>query len=261
MVFEQFLDSEKIKNNTLYIFILAIFYTFTGFAVAKIFFPNAISIAMLFAITLFLIPSINALLKLEEKIESKEGLKHFLSNHKKIIKIYVVLLFGIFIGFFVIHQFSETNFFNYQMNFLETRGDLTSDDFNPTTTDLFNLISHNLTVVILSFALSIFYGAGALFLIVFNASIFATFIFYMSRMLNNTTIVPIFFIHLIPEITGFLIAAIAGGVVSKAIMHEKFRSIGFRNVMKDSIVLLLIAVLFIIIAAILELFVTRPLVI
>jgi uncharacterized membrane protein SpoIIM required for sporulation len=66
-------------------------------------------------------------------------------------------------------------------------------------------------------------------------------------------------IHLIPEISGFLLAAIAGGVVSKAILHEKKGSKGFKNVFKDATVLILIAVGLVLLAAVLEVFVTARL--
>ena len=53
---------------------------------------------------------------------------------------------------------------------------------------------------------------------------------------------------------------LAGGVISRAIMHEKFRSRGFSNVMKDALILFLIAVGLIIVGALLEMFVTSRIV-
>ncbi|MBD3259804.1 hypothetical protein GF371_04215 [Candidatus Woesearchaeota archaeon] len=110
-----------------------------------------------------------------------------------------------------------------------------------------------------------FYGAGAIFLIVFNASIFASFILLIFRYVGETVgsfsaVALLFFIHMIPEVGGFLLAAIAGGVLSYAFYREKFMGKPFKNVARDSLILLLIAVGLVILGAFLEVFVTKNLV-
>ena len=77
---------------------------------------------------------------------------------------------------------------------------------------------------------------------------------------NAFSVISLFLIHLIPELSGFLLAAIAGGVVSRAIMSEKFGSQGFRNVTRDALVMLLLSAGLIVIAAFLEVFVSSQLV-
>ncbi len=267
MVFEQFLTSDKVKKHALYIFLLGIFYVIIGYFVSGYFFSEAVSVATMFTTTLLLVPSIYVILNIEEKVESKAGIKRFFHNHKDIFKMYFSLFKGIFVAFLILGFFS-TDVFDYQLDFLENRGDIGSDiiteftqnEYTPTFSDFTALISHNLFVIILCFILSIFYGAGALFLIVLNASVFAGFIVHVVKTAGNSiSTLLLFLIHLIPELSGFLIAAIAGGVISRAIMKEKFGSKGFQNVMKDALILLLISAGLIIIAAFLELFVTAPL--
>ena len=267
MVFEQFLDSDKVKKHSLFIFGLGIIYVMVGYIVSAYFFQESVSIAVLFTTTLLLVPSIYVILNIEEKIESKAGIKRFFYNHKDIFKIYLFLFIGIFFAFLVLGFFS-TDVFDYQMDFLENRGDITPEtidqfaetEYSPAFSDFTALISHNLFIIILAFVLSIFYGAGALFLIVLNASVFAAFIVHVIKTAGNSvSTLLLFLIHLIPELSGFLVAAIAGGVISRAIMREKFGSRGFKNVMKDALILLLISAGLIIIAAFLELFVTAPL--
>ncbi|MBR9692221.1 stage II sporulation protein M [Candidatus Woesearchaeota archaeon] len=269
MVFEQFLASDSVKKNFLFIFLLGIFYVFVGYFVSAYFFEEQVSVAMLFTITLLLVPSISIILNIEEKIESKAGVKHFFHNHKDIFKIYFSLFKGIFVAFLILGAYSQLSMFDYQLDFLQSRGDLTGEiinefsanEYNPTVNNAIALISQNLLVVIIAFILSIFYGAGALFLIVLNASVFASFIIYVIKEAGNALqLISIFLIHLIPELAGFLVAAIAGGVVSRAIVREEFGSQGFRNVMKDALVLLAISAVLIIIAAFLEIFVSANLV-
>jgi len=269
MVFEQFLQSDKLRKHAYNILALGIFYVIVAYISSIYFFRDDISVAMLFTVTLLLVPSIYVILDGEEKIESKAGTKNFFENHKDIFKTYLFLILGIFFAYILVSNFAEVSIFDYQLGFLENRGDLTAEvvsefkesDYTPGVVDFGALISHNLAVIIIAFILSIFYGAGGLFLIVLNASVFAAFITFVIKQVGNAfQLISIFLIHLIPEMAGFLIAAIAGGVVSRAIMSEKFGSDGFRNVMKDALILLLISASLIVIAAFLELFVTAPLI-
>ena len=64
---------------------------------------------------------------------------------------------------------------------------------------------------------------------------------------------------MVPEVSGFLIAAIAGGVVSKAVLTEKKGSKAFRNVFKDATMLMLIAIGLVVLSVFLEFFVTAKL--
>jgi len=62
-------------------------------------------------------------------------------------------------------------------------------------------------------------------------------------------IVGLFMIHMVPEISGFLIAAIAGGVMSKSDNEGEVDRESLQDVFKDALMLLLIACLLILVAA------------
>jgi len=105
--------------------------------------------------------------------------------------------------------------------------------------------------------LSFFYGAGAIFLIVWNASVFSTFLVIslqnIGRGVNHALgLIGTFAIYFFPEVAGFLLAGIAGGVISKAVIVEKWGSKNFQNVLRDASILLLVSVLFLLIAGLLE---------
>jgi hypothetical protein len=117
--------------------------------------------------------------------------------------------------------------------------------------------------MIISFILSLFYGAGALFLITLNASIFASALANVIK--NNLPGIGFFsvysftlcnlgimFFHMIPEVSGYLLAAIAGGVLSHAFIREKIGSKNFKIVLTDSFILLLIAIAVLFLAAFVE---------
>lgn len=255
-------------------FLFGFAYTFIGYGLAKYIFYTDISLAMLFLATLLLVPTLIKLVDLEEKTERKEGLKHFFKNHRDVFESYFFIFLGIFFGY-VILGFTVGHFegiFTYQVNFLENQEGLSSEVINgfyekpleTTFANVQNIITNNIFIVLITFVLSLLYGIGAIFLIVLNSSVFATFVVYISRELATTVmdvlkVIGFFAIHLIPEISGFLLAAIAGGVLSKAIMNEKFMSTEFRNVARDSLAIMGMAVILIVIGAFLEVYVTTRL--
>jgi len=255
MVFEQFLEAKTINKHFTYVMLLGFFYVILSNILSKLFFKlEDNSLTNIFLVTIFLIPSIYMILKKEEKNDSKKGTKHFFTNHKYLIKTYFGLFIGLFIGFLFLNYYYPHTM-NYQLNILKSRGDITSSldliksNFN--LQDTFGYISANTTVILIAFILSLFYGAGAIFLLILNASIFSTYIIYLFNDLN-TFKVFIAMIHMIPEIFGFFIAIISGGIISIALMSEKFHSDRFNNILKDSIILLIISLSIIILSAIIE---------
>ncbi len=249
-------------------------YTFIGYGIGTYIFDSGVSIAMLFLATLLLVPTLVKLVDEEEKIERKQGLKHFFRNHRDVGETYLFLFIGIFLGYVVL-GFAAPGFneiFSFQVDFLEKQEGLNSEviqgfyekPLQPTFSNVQNIIGNNLLIVLITFMLSFVYGVGAIFLIVLNSSVFAAFVVYISREIATTLgdvlkILGYFSIHLIPEITGFLFAAIAGGVLSKALMNEKFMSNEFRNVARDALAIMGIAVILIVIGAFLEVFLTTRL--
>ncbi|MEK6822384.1 MAG: stage II sporulation protein M [Nanoarchaeota archaeon] len=267
MVFEQFLEVDRVKRHVLSIAGLGVLYVGVSFLVAAYFFGRDVSVAMLFSITILLLPSAHALVASEEKIERRTGTRHFLRNHKDIFRTYLLLFVGILVAYIALGLVFGDGIFTYQLGFLGARGDITGDiaanarGHVPTPGSVLGVATQNAIVIIIGFVLSLFFGAGALFLITLNASVFAAFVVHVSRQVANPAgIIGLFLIHTIPEMAGFLVASIAGGVVSRAIMKERLGSDKFRNVMKDALVLLAIAVGIIIIAAVLEQYGTAPLV-
>ncbi len=264
---EQLLRKRWIEHRQIYAFFLGLVYTIIAYITATIFFKDAYSIATMFLITILLVPSLMKLLNIEEKIERKDGTKHFLKDHAPIFKTYIFLFLGILAGYLVFGFFATgtdrfSNLFGYQLNFLESQGAM---NFEKTAYEPMNkfmvLFTSNVLVALIAFVLSLFYGAGAVFLVVFNASIFSAFILsFMQKIGEGMQLyaMGIFSLHLVPELLGFLFAAVAGGVISKALLKEKFGTEEFSNVFKDATLILIIAVALILIAAFLETFVTTP---
>ncbi len=265
MVLERLLK----RNKVLFSILLGIIYTAISYFTSKIFFPDAISISMLFLISILLIPTIIKLISIEERKERSEGLRNFFKNHRRVIEVYFFMFLGAVAGYFILGALNVEGFdnlFSYQAHFLGERGATKiSTDFlsQPAVERFTGILTNNLGVSLMFFVLSFFYGAGGVFLLVLNASIFSAFMVsvidnFAKAAANIWTTVGAFAIYLLPELFGFLLAAFAGGVISKAILTEKVGSDQFRNVVRDATVLLVISFVIIIIAALLEVYVSAP---
>lgn len=271
MVLED-IKSRYLEQRPFISLFLGILYTFIGYSVAVFFFGNNLSVAMLFLTTLLLVPTLVHLLADEERCERESGTASFIRNHLDIAEVYLFLFLGVFIGYLILGFLLSGDYniiFHFQTEYLTKQQGLSGEvvtnflegTFTPNLQHVAGVLSKNIPVVLLFFILSVFYGAGAIFLVVLNASVFSSFIQFVVQQLSHKasdiiTILGFFSVHLIPEITGFLLAAIAGGVVSRAMLHETWGSKGFSNVMKDSILLLLVSIAFIVVAAVIEVYLT-----
>jgi len=141
-----------------------------------------VSIAMLFTLTLLLSPSMAHLIANEEHIERKEGIHHFFRNHQAIFKVYFFTFLGVFVGFLILGLVGEYyTTFEYQIKFLENQQGLTTkliEDFlqqgyTPSVENLAGLFSENIKVLLITFVLAIFYGAGAILVEKFGTSGFS----------------------------------------------------------------------------------------
>ncbi|MBN1896735.1 MAG: stage II sporulation protein M [Candidatus Aenigmarchaeota archaeon] len=111
---------------------------------------------------------------------------------------------------------------------------------------------NNLQVTAFSFVFSILFGAGAIFIIVWNASILGVFIGRLSETIIHIPVQSIPFLpHGIPEIGGYLVAGLAGGIISAAVIRGHNRKI-LTGVSKDAGKLMAIALLFIFLGALIE---------
>ena len=133
---------------------------------------------------------------------------------------------------------------------------------------------NNVKVLIFCILFSFIYGAGAIFILTWNASVigaaagnfirthvasaaeatgFSKFAAYFHA--SSYSILR-YSIHGIPEIGAYFIAALAGGILSVAIIRHDFGTTNFEKVLLDASDLILISIFILFIAAVLEVFVT-----
>ena len=110
-------------------------------------------------------------------------------------------------------------------------------------------------------AFSLIFGAGAIFIIAWNASIISTVISYSIK--YRITHLPSgllrFMVHGLPEIAGYFVAAMAGGMMSLALssfIRKNLSKDNLLKVMQRALYLIIIAIILLVIAALIEIFIT-----
>jgi len=126
---------------------------------------------------------------------------------------------------------------------------------------LVSIFSNNVYVLIFTLIFSLIFGAGAIFILAWNASVIAAAIGIFAK--SDLASLPIgvmrYMIHGLPEISAYFVGALAGGILSFAIIRHDTRGRRFWKVIQDSLNLVIIAILILLISAFIEVFITPKL--
>lgn len=125
---------------------------------------------------------------------------------------------------------------------------------------------NNLQLLLLIFLLSLIFGAGALFVIAWNASILGVFFGSAIGELVNRTVgaalystLPItvwtIWLHGVPEFLAFFLSAISGGTLGIVLIKRKYHDPLFANVVKQSSSVFIASLLLLTMAALIEVYV------
>ena len=228
---------------------------------------------------MFSLPFMYYLIKNEEEKDMKYGgFFRILTEHSHAI----ISLLWLFLGFIVAFSFwyvilSSNQSFRAQIetyclinrpaNFQECVADygvkgVTKPTAFLTAKDrIFMIFANNVYVLIFTLVFSLIFGAGAVFILAWNASVIAAAVGIFSK--TSLASLPLgilrYMIHGLPEIAAYFIAALAGGIVSVAIIRHDTRTEKFWNVLQDALNLIIISVVILFIASLIEVFITPAL--
>lgn len=126
---------------------------------------------------------------------------------------------------------------------------------------IFTIFSNNIYVLIFTIIFSLVFGAGAIFILAWNASVIASAVGIFIK--SDLTHLPIgvirYMIHGLPEVAAYFIAALAGGILSMAVIRHDIRSDRFWAIVEDVLTLIIIAMIILLVAALIEVFITPKL--
>lgn len=221
------------------------------------------------------LPFVYYIIKLEEGKDleiSEEG--KLIKEHSKALKALMWLFLGFVVGFSLgyllmphqapqnfnaqIEVFCAINSPNNYDNCLKQNG-ISIITGNVAKTDIAaNIFANNIYVMIFTLFFSLALGAGAIFILVWNASVIAAAIgmFAKEGLFMFPAALMRYMIHGIPEILAYFVAALAGGIVSVAIIRKDLSGDRIWNILQDALILIIIAVVILFLSAFVEVYVT-----
>ena len=232
-------------------------------------------LVILFTVLLSL-PFIYYTLRFEEKrIVKNRGSFELLKQHRKAIYAFLWLFIGFTIAFAfwdIILPTTESYkvqietycMINRPTNFNECvtqYGIKNAPVVSPFLTNkerLFLIFTNNIYVLLFTLVFSLIFGAGVIFILAWNASVIGAAIgIFTDYQLRELPLGLLrFFIHGVPEIASYFIVALAGGMVSVAVVKHETGTDKFWEVLQDSLNLIILAVIVLFVAAVMEVFVT-----
>jgi uncharacterized membrane protein SpoIIM required for sporulation len=272
MVLEQLYSVRWIEQKTRYAFLMGIGYSILGIIAAMLIFPQSPGIAAIAFTSLLILPSITKLISIEANEAAREqkfNIRQLFWEHGDILKIYVFLFLGILLSFaffsIVWPQLATSAIFSQQASIFGTLGTGKATAAASAGSFFWGLLKNNLLVLIVCLVLSLIYGTGAIFILTWNASVWGVVFGLIAK--NSASVAGanpfwIFlltfvavFPHLILEALSYILAAVSGGVVSKAVIREKIFSTRFNQIVQDGLMLFIIAIIVLFVAVYIEVFI------
>jgi len=282
-MFETLLNPAKAERKPWELFFVGFFYAMIStvlvvwmFSKNPVFSQHMGILIVTFTVMLS-IPFIYYMIKLEEEKEMRIKKRSFLiKEHGKAVLSLIYLFLGFLLAFSLVYiAFPESapKIFNSQIsqfceinmpNSIEdciTSYSLTAVVTGNASSSLNNLGSifiNNIYVLVFCIIFSLIFGAGAIFILAWNATVIAAAIgiFAKSSLLNLPSAILRYMLHGLPEIVAYLTAALAGGIISVAVIRHNFKEDRFWKVIEDSVGLILLSIGILVVALLIEVFVT-----
>ncbi len=283
MVLESIITPIKAEKKPWDLFFIGLLYSSVAMFLALWIFRDQASLVMVFLTVTATVPLMYNTLKYEEEKDlSIEKESTLLKEHSKVLSFFMFLFLGFLLAFAIWYVFLPEKIIEQTFNIqLQTIKSINSkvlghsiDSASLASGVLLQIFSNNVKVFLFCVFFSFFYGAGAIFILTWNASVISaaigTFIRNNLSMYANSiglTKIAGYFgvfslgllrysIHGIPEILAYFIGGLAGGIISVAVIKHDFGSGHFKKILFDSLDLVVLGIFVLFIAALLEVFLT-----
>jgi len=280
---ESLINPRRLEKGEWKMFFIGLVYASLSLLLVKLFFERDVVLSEYSGImvvtfcVMFSLPFMYYLIKSEE--EQDEHIEGFFSvwrAHSDAIYAFIWLFFGFVVAFaFWNIVLGDSNLFNAQVEtycMINSPGDIEKcvelysftgkaiaiHGSSAASGRLLSIIENNIYVMIFTLIFSLIFGAGAIFVLAWNASVISAAIGIFTR--YNLADIPLgllrYLVHGFPEITAYFIAALAGGIFGTGIMRHGIKNKLFLRVLENVIILLFISILILILAAFIEVYLT-----
>jgi len=265
---ESFLDFKEIKNRPHMMLIWAVIISSIAVLIsAQISYKVPIgetifNLSGLFSVLFTIIPAayfLTVMIKREEALEEREIIRYHKKSFWEKHKLHLIWTSLFFIGLTLSFAFwclvLPEDFFQVQHNKIDQiQGRITGEYIRGDFNSFVRIVYNNLQVMIFAFLFSLIFGAGAVFIITWNASILGVAIARNCKHIAEIPLVGLGYLpHGLPEITAYLLAGLAGGIISAAVIKRNDWRV-LKVIIMDSLKLLVLASILIVIAGIIEVY-------
>lgn len=271
MVLEHIVPEEWLERKSYFAFAIGGAYTIIGILLASVLFPTDPALPAVAFTSLLLLPELYHLFSIEERQQLREkrwSPRVFWRDNGDFFRVFLFL----FLGILLVYSFAAMFLDGLSVNTLfREQIALRGSEFSAaghatgaaTGSDLFGrLLSNNMLVFIAIFIVAVLAGDGAIFLIVWNASVWGTIFGVTARnaaffaqadplwffLIILLTVLP----HVLLEASAYILAAMSGGLTSKGLLREGVGSKQARVLMKSNMYILLLALGVLIVGAFVE---------
>lgn len=276
MVLESLINPFEAERHLVFLFLLGIVYASLGLVLGYWVFPEHASIVMITFVVLAALPLFYHTMKyVEHNLLASKKESDALHAHAKVLTFLIIFFLGLTIAFTLWHvvlpDHVSAQVFRVQESTIITLNQQVTG--NVAQLDLFSRIFlNNIKVLVFSLFFSFIYGTGALFILTWNSSVIgAAMGKFIDTYVKQTTSgiggpltlyffggglsILRYFIHGIPEILAYFVGGLVGGILSVALIRGDIKTY-FNKITTDTSDLLIIAVVLLVIAGLLEVYVT-----
>lgn len=278
MVLEALITPIQAEKRPWQMFFLGVLFSLVGIGFSLWVFEGQSSLVMVFLIVMACIPIVYNTLQLEEeKDENSDGEAYLLKEHARALSVFMFLFIGITVAIAFIYVFVPESYigslFNVQSQaILDVNSRISGNIISPEALPL--IFFNNLKVLIFCIIFAFIYGVGALFILVWNASVIgvalgdfirsqlssvASTLGYLgaSHYLQAISLGVIrYATHGVFEILAYFVAGLAGGIISISVVRHNFGTPQFDKILLDVTGLFMIALFFLFVGAVVEVYMT-----
>ena len=264
------LSPKRAERHYIEIILVGFFYSSISIFLSLWIFPSNSSLAAIFLTVISCLYIVQSILITEEDKESDyKSEKWILKEHAKLIVFLSSLMFGFIISFtfwtIILPESVNSSIFSLQISTLKDIGEIsknfiTGNVISNSGNAIYTIIANNFKVLLFSLIFALFYGAGAIFILVWNSSIIGIVIGTLARESLGLSALPIIFtkymIHGLPEMIAYFIASLAGGIIFVTIIRGDVKKGKIKRIIIDVTILIALSITILLIAAFLEIYVS-----
>jgi|TARA_Y100000310_G_C20691767_1_gene822745 uncharacterized membrane protein SpoIIM required for sporulation len=279
MVLESLLTPLKAEKKPWEMFFIGFLYSSIAIIMALWIFKDQASLIMVFFIVMACLPIVYNTMKLEESkdLEISEE-RTLLKEHNKAIVFLMFLFSGMTASFVVWYVFLPSGtigmVFGTQTTTIEAINNQVSGNAHQQFSTFSKILLNNINVLAFAILFAFIYGAGAIFILTWNASVIGAAMgnFIRSNVSQYAGLIGFekfssyfgvasigilrYILHGIPEILAYFYGGLAGGIISVAIIKKHYKDERFSHIVFDISELLVISIAFLLVAAFIEVYIT-----